>query len=59
MASTIEYKDLATGNIVTVNHDPNHTVTIAVPNTTTEWTMTAVDPEASEVYYHVGCRKKR
>lgn len=44
MASTIKYKDLSTGNIITVNHDPSHAVTITVPNSTTEWQLETVDP---------------
>jgi hypothetical protein len=44
MATTVKYKDLTTGNIVTVAHDPNYPVTITVSDATTEWELETVDP---------------
>lgn len=44
MASTIQYKDLTTGQILTVNHDPDYQVKITVPNGNTEWDLKTVDP---------------
>jgi len=44
MASTVKYKDLATGNIVTVNNDPSYEVSITVPDSTTAWKLETIDP---------------
>lgn len=44
MASTLKYKDLLTGNIMTVNHDPNEPVEITVPNGNTDWQLKTADP---------------
>lgn len=44
MAQSVKYKDAATGNVVTVNHDPSYPVTIEVPSASTEWVLETVDP---------------
>lgn len=44
MASEIQYKDLATGNIMTVTNDPSFQVKITVPNANTEWQLETIDP---------------
>lgn len=59
MASTVKYKDLTTGDIVTVSHDPNYPVTITVPNESTPWTLVTTDPGGSLETDHEGRRPKK
>jgi len=59
MASTVKLKDLDTGNIITINHDPSFTIEVTVPDTTTEWSIKAIDPIHNETVSFMGGREKR